>query len=85
MNWVQVQITKDRQAEMLRDAAHDRLVREALEDQPRREFYGPALARIGGWLVVWGATLQTHYGEPLQTTNRTIPHKRLPVDNFSGG
>jgi len=75
MNWMDMQINNDRQAEMLREAAHDRLVRDALEGQTHREFYGPALARIGGWLVVWGAVLQTHYGEPV--SKRTLQHKRV--------
>jgi hypothetical protein len=75
MSWLQIQMNYDRQADMLREAAHDRLVREALEGQPRREFYGPALARIGGWLVVWGAVLQSHYGEPMPKP--TIPRKTL--------
>jgi len=69
MDWMRWQLAKDHQSEMLRDAARDRLIRIVVEahihGQSRREFYGPALARLGGWLVAWGASLQAHYGEEL--------------------
>jgi hypothetical protein len=55
----------------LREAEHERLIRQARPPRKRREpGYRRTLARLGQRLVRWGLYLQTRYGEA----------QRLPVD-----
>jgi hypothetical protein len=55
----------------LREAEHERLIRQARPPRKRREpSHRRSLARLGQRLVRWGLYLQTRYGKA----------QRLPVD-----
>jgi hypothetical protein len=67
--WLHQLSVKAHQSEMLREAAHRALIRQALaastheqEAGEQETFYAPTLARIGGWMILVGCYLQTHYG-----------------------
>ena len=67
--WLHQQSVKAYQSEKMREAAHQALIRQALaarlDEQAageRESLYAPTLARIGGWMILVGCYLQTHYG-----------------------
>ncbi len=76
--WLHQQSVKAYQSELMREAAHEALIRQALaahlakqeaekhtqeRAEDRETLYAPALARIGGWMILAGCYLQTHYGD----------------------
>jgi hypothetical protein len=80
----QAQIAQD---ERLRQANHDHLIVQAMQNlncaTPNRPIYAPALAQIGGWLVAWGSRLQTEYGniaaklDESQTSDDQFAHAKM--------
>ena len=74
-----LEIARLRQEEIMRMAAEDRLRRLALENQGKTQFYGPALARFGGWLVTFGAGLQEQYGQCTTINKDELRRKTLAM------
>lgn len=65
MHWQNYDITRERYNDLLREAAHRRLLHQIRGSDPRYSdlFYAPALARLGRWLIAWGWRLRARYGE----------------------
>lgn len=62
-DWMTYEIVRAYREYRLREAERQHLVNELVTVQAiSRPVYGPALARIGGWLVMVGTNLQAHYG-----------------------
>lgn len=63
LNWIDEQVGKHHYTDLLREAAHARLVEEARHEQPAiYKFYSPAVVQVGRWLVAVGCALQVRYG-----------------------
>ena len=62
-NWYDVVVHQERNKDLLREAEHYRLVRQALAGRERRErFHCKVLSWLGRRLVAWGVRLQERYG-----------------------
>jgi hypothetical protein len=63
MSWIDEAIKEEQRQDMLRDAAHRRLVIKArmADRQPERR-YSQALVWLGRWLETLGCRLQARYG-----------------------
>jgi hypothetical protein len=59
MNWFEIRGYMERHWDLQREVERERLARQALAGQTRRQrFYNRALVWLGGRLVVWGRRLQ---------------------------
>ena len=61
--WIELLVHEARHADLLREAANERMVRQARagrEEQDR--LIGRALAWLGARMVAWGRRLQARYG-----------------------
>ena len=79
--WTEVMVHEARRADLLREAAHERMVRQALagrEEQDR--LTRRALAWLGERMVAWGGRLQAQYGAATTAaacgTCRPVPANR---------
>jgi hypothetical protein len=62
-SWIDEAIKEEQRQDMLRDAAHRRLIAQARATRQRqRRLYSPVLVRLGRWLEMCGRSLQTRYG-----------------------
>ncbi len=65
-NWMEQRLNELSRAERLREAEDWRLAAEAhgqSEKAPAARLYGPALARLGSWLMRLGVRMQARYGD----------------------
>ncbi|MBZ0303853.1 MAG: hypothetical protein K8J31_29195 [Anaerolineae bacterium] len=72
-----------RRRELMAEADQSRLAAHHHPPERRRivRIYGPALYRLGTWLMTWGARLQAQYRESSAHT----PPERLALDHVEIG
>jgi hypothetical protein len=62
-SWIDEAIKEEQRQDLLREAAHRRLIAQAQAvRQPPKRLYSPALVRLGRWLELFGRNLQARYG-----------------------
>jgi hypothetical protein len=61
--WTELMVHEARRADLLREAAHERMVRQALAGRKKRDrLTDRALAWLGERMLAWGGRLQARYG-----------------------